>query len=176
MAIGENEFLKGLKFKDGETSQKEVAKENIRKQLFKILMDSNLQKGESRDLYETAEEIANNLGMQQNKEKIAQYIIQLFQGDQYQYNIDESGNIKANYSRLYMIQKERDRKGHEEAEEILQGFIQKVERYAKEMEQKKVVITEASLMRQFEEKELQRNSVWIDLAIDHVLEAREQEK
>lgn len=172
----QNEFLNGLKYEEGETSQKQVAKEAIKNQLFKILRDSELKKGESRDLNETVGEIANSLGLQENKAQIAQYITELFQSGEYQFDIDENGNIRANYSRLYMIQKANDKRGREEAEEILHGFMIRVENYVKELEQQKVKITEISVMNKFSEEELKKNGGWIDLAIFHVLEMKNQEK
>lgn len=176
MARGSNEFIKGIRFPNGDTSQKEVAKETIRKQLFRILNDSNMQKGESKDLNEMVDEIANNIGLQQYRIQIAQYITQLLQTDQYQYGIDENGNIKANYTRLYMIQKETDKKGREEADEILQGFIQRVEKYAKELEKNEVKVTDASLIKQFDEIEIKKDNVWIESAIEYVLETRNEER
>ena len=112
----QNEFLNGLKYEEGETSQKEVAREAIRKQLFGILNDSQLKKGESRDLNETVEQIANDLGLQENKAQIAQYITQLLQSGHYQFDIDDNGNIRANYSRLYMLQEQSAEKNRKELE------------------------------------------------------------
>lgn len=176
MTRGLNEFLKGLRIEGGEASQKEVAEEAIKKQLFRILDDLNLKKGETVDLDKTVEKIANSLGLQENKVQIAQYITKLFQSDEYQFDIDDNGNIRANYSRLYMIQKANDQRGREEAEGILYGFIQKVETYIKELEQQKVKITEVSVMHRFSEEELRKNGEWIDLAIDHVLEMRKKQE
>ena len=172
MARGYNKFLEGIKFQDGEASQKEVAEEAIKKQLFNIITNAKLQKGESIDINETVRQIADNLGLQEHKTKVMQYIIALFKSGDYQYDLNEDGNIRANYSRIYMIQKECDQKGKEEADGILRGFIERVEDYVKKMEQQKAIITDASIMNQFSEEELQKNGEWIDLAIDHVLEAR----
>jgi len=169
-----NEFLNGLRYEQGETSQKQVAEDAIKRQLFKILDESKLQKDESKDLNEVAENILVRLGLKQNKAKIAQFIIQLLQSNRYQYNIDENGNIRANYSRLYMLQKEDERKSHEEAEKILQGFIQKVEEHVVQLEQQKARVTEISIMRHFDEEEIYQYRGWIDLAIEHVLQAREK--
>lgn len=176
MTRGQNEFLKGLKFEDGKISQKEVAEEAIKKQLFRILNESKMQKGESKEIDEVVEQIANNLGLQANKEAIAQYIKQLFQSGEYQFDIDENGNIKANYSRLYMLQKQSDEIETKKVNEILQGFIQRVEMHVDKLEQQKAKITEVSVMHQFSEEELQKNGGWIDLAIDHVLEMREKQE
>ena len=176
MARGQNEFLKGLKVEVDEASQKEVAEEAIKKQLFRILNTLDLENGSTVDLFETVKQIANILGMQESKKQIAQYITQLFQSGRYQFDIDEKGNIRANYNMIYMIQRESDKKGKEEAERILKGFIEKVEIQVNEMQQRKEIITDASIMSKFSEKERIINREWIDLAIDHVLETQNQER
>lgn len=176
MKKAQNEFLNGLKYAEGETSQKQVAKEAIKKQLFKILNDSKLQKGESRDIDQTAEQIANNLGLQENKARIIQYITYLFNSGNYEFDIDESGNIRANYSRIYMLQKAEDQRGKEDAEKILQGFVQKAKEYARQLEHKKTKVTLYTLENQFSKEELEKYGDWIKIAIFAVVEQKNQEK
>ena len=176
MNKAQNGFLNGLKYVEGETSQKQVAKEAITKQLFKILEDSKLQKGESKDINHIAEQIANNLGLQENKARIIQYITQIFNSGNYEFDIDESGNIRANYSRIYMIQKAADQKGREEANEILQHFKQRTEEYAKQLEERKIKVSEYTLQNNFSEEEHQMYAEWIGIAIFAVVEEQNQEK
>lgn len=171
-----NEFLNGLKYGEGETSQKEVAQEAIKKQLFSMLIDSNLKNGEAISLNGTVEQIANNLGLQAEKNQIAQYVTQLFKSGNYQFDIDDNGNIRANYSRLYMLQEESAEEERKKVNGILQEFIQRAEEYASQLSQQKVKVTEITLMNQFSEKELDQNSGLIDLAIAHVLETQNLEK
>ena len=100
----QNEFLNGLKYVEGETSQRKVAEEAIKKQLFSMLIDLNLKNGEATDLNEMVEQIANNLGLQAEKNQIAQYVTKVLRTGNYQFDIDDNGNIRANYSRLYQLQ------------------------------------------------------------------------
>ena len=176
MAKGYNEFLEGLKFEGGETSQIEVAEEAIKKHLFRMVNDLEMENGESIDINKIVELIADKLGLQAYKIQISKYITQLLQKGKYQFDIDDNGNIRANYSRLYMIQKDNDRRGREEANKILQGFVKRVEEYASQLEQKNIKVTESSLQNQFCEEELNKNANWIDIAIFSVMENRNQEK
>lgn len=174
MARGHSEFLDGLKFKDGKTSQRQVAEDAIKKQLFKILGDSQLKKGDSKDLNETVDQIANNLGLQSNKNQIVQYITQLFQSGEYQFDIDDNGNIRANYGRLYMLQNKAEEEELKKGNEIMQGFKQRVEAYATQLSQQKIKVTEYTLMNAFSEKEIEKDGEWIDIAIFAVIEKRKE--
>lgn len=100
----QNEFLNGLKYEEGETSQRKIAEEAIRKQLFSMLLELHLKNGESTNFDEIVEQIANNLGLQANKAQIAQYVTKVLQSGNYQFDIGDNGNIRANYSRLYQLQ------------------------------------------------------------------------
>ena len=176
MNTAQNEFLNGLKYEEGETSQKQIAEEAIKKQLFRILHDSKMKKGESKDLNETVEQISNDLGLQENKVQIAQYITQLLQSGNYQFDIDDNGNIRANYSRLYILQETAAEKNREEVYEILQEFIQRTELYASELEKQNARVTETNLKNKFSPREQDLKGNWITLAIDHVLENRNQDR
>ena len=105
-----NEFLNGLRYNKSETSQKEVVEEAIRKQLFSKLLELHLKNGESANFNEIVEQIANNLGLQKNKIKVAQYVTKLLQSGNYQFDIDDNGNIRASYSRLYQLQEQSTEK------------------------------------------------------------------
>lgn len=105
-----NEFLNELRYNKSETSQKEVVEEAIRKQLFSKLLELHLKNGESANFNEIVEQIANNLGLQKNKIKVAQYVIKVLQSGNYQFDIDDNGNIRASYSRLYQLQEQSTEK------------------------------------------------------------------
>lgn len=171
-----NEFLNELKYAEGETSQKKVAQEAIKRQLFCRLLDLNLKNGESTDLDETVEQIADSLGLQANKTQIVQYITQLLQSGNYQYGINSKGNIEAKYNRLYMLQEEAGEKSREEMHDILQEFVERTELYASELEQQNIKVTETNLRNKFSEREQEFKGNWITLAIDKVLEMQSQEK
>ena len=97
-------FLNRLRYVEEKTSQIKVAEESIRKQLFSMLLDLHLKNGESTNFDEIVEKIANNLGLQANKAQIAQYVTKVLQSGNYQFDIGDNGNIRANYSRLYQLQ------------------------------------------------------------------------
>lgn len=176
MARGESKFIEGLKYDDGGTSQKEVAEEAIRIQLFRMINDLEMENGESVDINKMVESIADKLGLQAYKIRITQYITQILQSGRYQFDIDDNGNIRANYSRLFMIRKVMDQRNREEANKILQGFVQKVEEYARQLEDKNIKVTESTLQNKFTEEELNKDKNWIDIAIFATMEKREQEK
>ena len=176
MARGFNEFLKGLKIQGGEASQKEVAEEVIKKQLFIIMPDLNMENGQTVKLSEIVQMISNRLEEKANKKQIAQVVTQVFRSGEYRYKIDDNGNIEASFSTADILQKSYEDKVREEAAERLQEFVQKVEQYAKELSQQKIRVTEYTLMNKFSEEDLERNESWINLAIDYVLEKQNQER
>lgn len=168
MTKEQNEFLKGLKFNDGETSQKEIAEESIGRQLFHILSKSKLKNGEVKDIENVVEQISNDLGLQKYRTQIKRYITQLLKNDRYQYGIDANGNIIANYSRLYMVQMAAEQASCEAAEKNLQRYIQLVKKYVKNLEKQDIKVTRESIISQFNAEELRENTGWVDLAIESV--------
>ena len=172
----QNEFLNGLKYVEGETSQRKVAEEAIKKQLFSMLIDLNLKNGEATDLNEMVEQIANNLGLQAEKNQIAQYVTKVLRTGNYQFDIDDNGNIRANYSRLYLLQEISAEKERKEVNGILQGFIEKTKLYASELEQQNVRVTATNLRNKFSPREQEFKDNWIAIAIDKVLEMQSLEK
>jgi len=176
MTRGLNEFLNGLKFKDGETSQNTVAEEAIKRELFIVMNELDLENGQVVKMNKVVQLICDKLGIHGNKYKIAQIATQVFQDGKYLHKINADGNIEAAYGKAELLQKQRDNRIHKEAEDLLHVFIEKVEQYASQLEKKKVRVTEITLMNQFSEEELQKNRNWIDLAIGHVLEIKNQEK
>ena len=176
MARGLNEFLKGLIVENGETSQIEIAEEAIKKQLFIIMREFDMENGQTVKLNEIVKMISDKLGIQRNKRKVAQIVMKIFQSGEYNYKINEKGNIEAVYSKADILQKQRDEEIHEEAENVLHEFIERTEQYAEQLSQQKVKVTEITLMKMFSEKELEKNHGWIDLAIDYVLEKQNQER
>lgn len=172
----QNEFLNGLKYVEGETSQRKVAEEAIKKQLFSMLIDLNLKNGEATDLNEMVEQIANNLGLQAEKNQIAQYVTKVLRTGNYQFDIDDNGNIRANYSRLYLLQEISAEKERKEVNGILQGFIEKTKLYASELEQQNVRVTATNLRNKFSSREQEFKNNWIAIAIDKVLEMQSLEK
>lgn len=176
MARGISDFLKGLKVENGETSQIEVAEEAIRKELFIIMPELNLENGQTVKMSKVVGMISDKLGINSNKMQIAEIIIQAFQTGHYSYKIDDKGNIEACFSRADILQKQYENKMHEEAEEILHKFVQQANEYANELLRQKTPISVANLQAMFSEEELQQNHIWIDLAISHVLEKQNQER
>lgn len=171
-----NELLNELKYVEGETSQKKVAEEAIKRQLFCRLRNLHLENGESTDLDEAVEQIADSLGLQAYKEQIAQYITQLLQSGNYQYGIDTKGNIEAKYSRLYMLQEEAGEKARKEMHDIFQGFVERTELYASELKQQNIKVTETNLRNKFSKREQEQENICITLAVEKVLEMQSQEK
>ena len=169
-------FLQKLRYEDGNASQRKVAEEAIERQLFVTINDLKLENGDVIDINEMTNLIANKLGIQQYKSQIRQYITELIQNGSYQVIIDDNGNIKANYSRLYIMRKIEEQRNREEANKILQGFVQKVEEYASYLEHKNIKVTERTLQSKFSEEELKMNGNWIDIAIFAVMENRNKEK
>lgn len=174
MARGMSEFLKALKIQGGEEAQIEVIEETIKKQLFIIMPELNMENGQTVSLSEIVKLISDKLDNQANKKQIAQVVTQVFQTGEYSYKIDDNGDIKASFSAAEILQKSYEDKVHEEAESRLHEFVQKVEQYAKELSQQKNKVTEYTLMKMFSEEELEKNKSWIDLAIDYVLKNQER--
>jgi len=176
MARGLNEFLKGLKIQGGDESQTEVAEEAIKKQLFIVMPELNMQNGQIVSLNSVVAQIAIRLENQISKKQIAQVVTHVFGTGEYNYKLNDKGNIVATYSSVVLSQNQRDEQLHEEANTILHEFIEKVENYAKQLSQQKIKVTEYTLMNLFAETELERNKTWIDLAINHVLKKQNQER
>lgn len=176
MTRGFNEFLKGLKVDGGETSQIQVAEEAIKKELFIIMPKLNWQNGQTVKISKVVELISNKLGINTNKMQIAQIITKVFQTGNYTYKINDNGDVVANFSTADILQKEYEDKVHEEAEEILHKFVQQVEGYATKLTQQKMQVSAVSLQAMFSEEEQQKNPIWIDLAINHVLQEQNQER
>jgi hypothetical protein len=159
-------FLDGILVMSPEEEQKRVAEENINKRLFRIIDSLNLENGDVIELSPIAEKIANDIGIE--KEKIINHITQLFQSGRYQFSIDDNGNIIANYNRLYMIQLKEAREGCQAAEKKMQEYIQLVRKYIGNLEGQKITITREAIISQFDEGDLRKNPIWIDLAIESV--------
>ena len=176
MARGLNDFLKGLRFEGGETSQIEVAEEAIKKELFIIMPELNLENGQIVKMSKVVELISNKLGINTNKMQIAQIVTKVFQTGNYSYQINDNGDVVAKFNTADILQKEYEDKVHEEAEEILHKFVQQVEDYATKLTQQKMQVSAVSLQSMFSEEALQQNPIWIDLAISHVLDTQNQER
>lgn len=175
MTRGFNEFLRGLRVKDGETSQVEVAEEAIKKQLFDILFELDMENGQEIEIDKVVQLISEKLGIQDNKNRIVQIITKVFEKGNSNYQINENGKIKAVFNRTYILQKEREKQLHQEAEVILKSFVPQVEMYVSYLEQQKISVNGINLRNQFSEEEREKNPIWIDLAIDRVLNKREQD-
>lgn len=171
-----NEFLNGLKVEEGETSQIEVAEEAIKKQLFSILIDIDLKDGETVELSKIVDKIADSLGLQTNKSKIFQYLAKTLKDGSYQFDIDDNGNVKANYNRLYSLQELSTESEKRQSNYIYQQFIEKAKLYASELQEQDIKVTYENLRSKFSAREQEFQSNWISLAIDRVLEMQELEK
>ena len=176
MARGLNDFLKGLKFEGGETSQIEVAEEAIKKELFIIMPELNLENGQTVKMSKVVELISDKLGINTNKMHIAQIVTKVFQTGNYYYQINDNGDVVAELGTADILQRQYESKVHEEAEEILHKFVQQAEDYAIRLTQQKMQVSAVSLQAMFSEEELQQNPIWIDLAISHVLDTQNQER
>lgn len=118
------QFLNELKYIERETSQEEMVKEAIRKQLFVRLNEMKLKKDETTDLNQMAEYISKKLEISEYQIQIAQYIKQVLQSGNYQFDIDEKGDIRANYSRLFLLQQEQEEKLLKESKEMFREIEQ----------------------------------------------------
>ena len=176
MARGLNDFLKGLKFEGGETSQIEGAEDAIKKELFIIMPELNLKNGQTVKMNKVVELISNKLGINTNKMQIEQIVTKIFQKDYYLYKINDKGDVVAEFTTADILQKQYEDKVHEEAEEILHKFVQQAEDYATKLTQQNMQVSALSLQAMFSEGELQQNPIWIDLAISHVLDTQNQER
>ena len=171
-----NEFLNGLKVEEGETSQIEVAEEAIKKQLFSILIDIDLKNGETVELSKIVDKIADSLGLQTNKSKIFQHLAKTLKDGSYQFDIDDNGNVKANYNRLYSLQELSTESEKRQSNQIYQQFIEKAKLYASELQEQDIKVTQENLRNKFSTREQEFQSNWISLAIDRVLEMQDLEK
>lgn len=176
MTRGLNQFLKGLKVENGDTFQKQVAEETIKKEFFVIMQEIDLEDGQIVEMENVVQLISDKLGIVGNKKKIVQILTQVLQSGEYLYIVNENGDIETSYGNVEIFQKQREKQMKEEATGMLQRFVYKVEQYATQLEHQKVKVTEFTLLQQFDNEELEKNAHWIDLAIDHVLEMREQQK
>ena len=176
MANGFSEFLKGLRFEEGKTSQIEIAEEAVKKQLFIVINELNLENGQVVKMDNVVQLISDKLGIQGNKNKIAQIITKVLDSGEYLQRINKDGNIEAAYGTVVMLQKERENTMHREAEASLSIFVEKAKQYASQLDKKNVKVTEITLMNQFSEEELKKNGSWIDIAINHVLEKQNKDR
>ena len=176
MARGLNEFLKGLKFESGETSQIEVAEEAIKKELFTILSELNLENGQTIKINKVVQLIANNLGINANKMQIEQIVTKVFSSGHYCYKINDNGDIEADFNTADILQKQHANQAREQAVTKLHEFVYKVEQFVGQLSQQKVPISVVNLQAMFSKEEQEQHPIWIDLAIDTVLGNLEQEK
>ena len=123
MARGHNEFLEGLKVEGGETSQIEIAEEAIKKELFKIIVDMDLENGQCVKMSRLVQLISENLGIAGNKKQIEQIITKLFQTDRYLHKINSDGDVVANYNKMYILQKQHEKNEREKAHQISRKFM-----------------------------------------------------
>lgn len=176
MKRSQNEFLKGLKNEDGKTSQKQIAQEAIRKQLFHRLNALDLKNGETTNLNNMAEQIADDLGLQTEINQITQYLMTLFKSGNYQFDLDDKGDIRANYSRLHILQEKEAEQSRAEVKAILQSYVDRTLAYASELESQNIRVTAVNLKHKFSLREQEFQNNWITLAIDKVLAMQNLEK
>ena len=172
-----SEFRRGLQNLDGETAQRKIAGEFITNKLFAILCKLDLDNGDTVGLDKITAEIAEQFGLQSYKEQIAQCIIETLQRKEYQYTVDPKRRIiRANYDRLYQLQRASDKDGRKKAEAKLKKFVEKAEEYAKKLESEHIEVTEYTLLDQFAQEDLEHNRSWIEIAIYSVVDSRNQER
>ena len=171
-----NQFIKELSYKNSETSQKEVAEESIRNQLFKIIYEFEIANGNEVALDNVVELISDRLGMQLYKSNIEKYVSQVLESGKYKYSIDCNGNIKADFNKLDLLQKQYSDERNERAIRRLEYFVQRAEIYANELRQRKVKVTVENLKNQFTPEEQEKNRTWINLAITKILKDRNEER
>ena len=63
--------------------------------------------------------ISAKLGIHTNKMKIAQIVTKVFQTGNYNYKINDNGDVEAKFNNADILQKQYENKVHEEAEAIL---------------------------------------------------------
>ncbi len=114
MYRAKNKFLNELKCGESKNSQKQIAEDAIRGQFFYMLNELNLKNGDAVSLDEMCEQTGNSLGVETSQ--ITQLITRVFQEREYQYYIDDKGNIVANYDRLYTSQQQDAEEVHKETD------------------------------------------------------------
>ena len=172
----QQEFAKSLRSEKAQESQNEIAKEAIRRALFKILSSLDIENGKKVELNHVVDLILLELGNNLDREMLEAYIRETIQSGKYKYKINQEEKIISDLNKLAHAQKKHNDRESEVAKEILQTFIQKVEIFAKELSNKKIKITKENLKSQFEERELEDNKIWIDLAVTKYLSIQKQER
>ena len=171
----QQEFASRLKCADSQRDQEAIAKETMRKQLFKIISKSDIENGKKLELNSATDLIALELGAEIDREKIRNYIAETLQSGEYIYKIDD-GYIVPNLNGLAKAQKRYNDRGSQEAEEKLKSFVERVETFANNLSIKKIGITEQNLKNQFTQRELESSKIWIDLAVRQFLASKNQER
>lgn len=171
----QQEFAKGLKYESAQEVQDKIAKEAIRRELFKNIFNFDVENGNKLELNHVVDLIGLELGIESDKEKLKTYVEETIQSGKYKYKIKE-GYIISDFDKVSQAQKERSDKEYKLAKETLQSFIQRVETFASDLSHKRISITEESLKSQFDEEEIEDNKIWINLAVTKFLSSQNQER
>lgn len=105
---------------------------------------------------------------------ILEMMEKLLNSGRYLFKLDESGKIVSNYAKSDMIQKKYHDTQNKEATEKLQVFAEKVQSIFEILPDEKKYNIEA-IRGEFSETDIERNSIWIDLAIEKVLRFHQED-
>lgn len=184
------EFREGLQVEQSRKTQIEVAEEEIRKELFRILTVWDVKEEKSGKLKEVVDSIADKLGLQGKEEHISEYVTQIFQTGRYQYILEERNKevyIQENLSKFEKSQRKYSDSRYEYALNKLNGYKAKAEEFANQLSVQKAEITPKALHECFDKTEQEKsfnkmgeeepkNRIWIDLAIEYVMKMQNQER
>ena len=144
----------------------------------------DLENGQSVKLQDAIDAVFEELNKEVSKADIEEQVGNILKSEKYIYRLDKEINlssinediIKLQLSISEQKQREYQKSKNDYAYEKLATFVKKVEMYKKELESKKIKITESSLRQQFSEDEQEKNPRWITLAIGKILNIQEQSR
>ena len=172
----QQKFAESIRCEDAQKAQDEIAQESIKRELFKILVNSDIENGKKLELEQVVDLVVLELGLNSDREQLKNYIKKTIQSGKYKYKIDKDGHITQNFNKLAEAQKKHSDRESEIAKQTLLGFVQKVEMHAKNLQSKNTALNEKNLKSQFSEEELENNRIWINLAVAKFLTSQNQER
>jgi len=174
MTTKEKSFRNKLFCRKAIQEQKQTAEILIKEQLFKIVNEFDLENGYTLKLNEMVEIISNRLGLQKNKEHIAQYIKQILHTGKYKVSINDEDIIEVILNEQERRTKEYQDEQNKKAKLELAKFVKLAETYSNQLECQNLKINKENIKKQFNQEQREKDYLWIDLAIDKVLREREQ--
>lgn len=172
--VKEKSFKEGLSCPEVTKAQEELAIGRMKSEIFREMGNLDLKNNE---IGPKLEQLVRTVGDQYNiadTSEILEMMIELLNSGGYLYKVNKEGYLISNYSKHDISQKEFHDRKNNEATEKLQGFVEKVQRVFEGLPDEKKYDIEA-IQGEFSEDDWERNSIWIDLAIEKVLRLHQED-